>query len=66
MDYEYQHLLENSFSVFAPHEKQVILSFLLDRQHLWTLILSSSEDLPKSPHFDKKIILEQGEIIQKN
>ncbi|MDP5098541.1 MAG: ATP-binding cassette domain-containing protein [Crocinitomicaceae bacterium] len=59
-------LLENSFSVFAPHEKQVILSFLLDREHLWTLILSSSEDLPKSPHFDKKIILEQGKIIQKN
>lgn len=59
-------LLENSFSVFAPHEKKVILSFLLDREHLWTLILSSSEDLPKSPHFDKKIILEQGKIIQKN
>lgn len=59
-------LLENSFSVFAPHEKQAILSFLLDREHLWTLILSSSEDLPKSPHFDKKIILEQGKIIQKN
>jgi ABC-type bacteriocin/lantibiotic exporter with double-glycine peptidase domain len=59
-------LLENSFSVFAPNEKQAILSFLLDRQHLWTLILSSSEDLPKSPHFDKKIILEQGKIIQKN
>lgn len=59
-------LLENSFSVFTPNEKQAILSFLLDRQHLWTLILSSSEDLPKSPHFDKKIILEQGKIIQKN
>lgn len=58
-------LLENSFSVFAPEEKQAILSFLLDREHAWTLILSSSEDLPKSPFFDQKIILEQGQIIQK-
>ena len=58
-------LLENSFSIFAPEEKQAILSFLLDREHAWTLILSSSEDLPKSPFFDQKIILEQGQIIQK-
>jgi ABC-type bacteriocin/lantibiotic exporter with double-glycine peptidase domain len=56
-------LLENSFSVFSPDEKQSILSFLLDKKHLWTLILSSSEDLSKSPEFDKKIILNQGEII---
>ncbi len=56
-------LLENSFSVFSPDEKQSILSFLLDKKHSWTLILSSSEDLSKSPEFDKKIILNQGEII---
>jgi len=57
-------LLENSFSVFSPDEKQSILSFLLDRKHPWTLILSSSEDLAKSPLFDKKVMLNQGEIIQ--
>jgi len=59
-------LLENSFSVFAPDEKNSILSFLLNKRHPWTLILSSSEDLSKWPEFDKKIILEKGEIIQKN
>lgn len=58
-------LLENSFSVFSPDEKESILSFLLDRKHNWTLILSSSEDMPKSPLFDQKIILNKGEIIQK-
>lgn len=58
-------LLENSFSVFSPDEKESILSFLLDRKHHWTLILSSSEDMPKSPLFDQKIILNKGEIIQK-
>lgn len=58
-------ILENSFSVFSPDEKESILSFLLDRKHQWTLILSSSEDMPKLPLFDKKIILNKGEIIQK-
>lgn len=58
-------LLENSFSVFSPEEKQSIMAFLLDRKHPWTLILSSSEDMPIQPYFDQKIILNQGEIIEK-
>lgn len=57
-------LLENSFSVFSPEERKKILEFLLDKEHPWTLIMSSSEDLPKDPFFDQKIKLQRGEIIE--
>lgn len=59
-------LLENSFSVFSPEERKSILHFLVDKQHAWTLIMSSSEDLPKDPLFDQKIVLQRGEIITKS
>ena len=59
-------LLENSFSVLSSEEKTSILSFLLDKEQPWTVILSSSEDLPKEPQFDQKIVLSQGEIIEKH
>lgn len=58
-------LLENSFSVFSPEERKSILNFLVDKEHPWTLIMSSSEDLPKDPMFDQKIVLQRGEIISK-
>jgi len=59
-------LLENSFSVLSKEERTSILSFLLDENQPWTVILSSSEDLPKDPQFDQKIVLSQGEIIEKH
>lgn len=59
-------LLENSFSVLSGEEKTSILSFLLDKEQPWTVLLSSSEDLPKEPQFDQKIVLSQGEIIEKH
>ena len=59
-------LLENSFSVLSKEERTSILSFLLHKDQPWTVLLSSSEDLPKDPQFDQKIVLSQGQIIEKH
>ncbi|MFT5778800.1 MAG: ABC-type bacteriocin/lantibiotic exporter with double-glycine peptidase domain [Crocinitomicaceae bacterium] len=56
-------LLENSFSVFSTEDKQDILTFLLNREHNWTVLLSSSQELELPHLIDHEIILESGKII---
>ncbi len=57
-------LLENSFSVFAEKDRLEIVSFLTDKQHPWTLIMTSSESLSLSQFIDQEIRMNQGQIIE--
>ncbi len=59
-------LLENSFSVFSPEDRERILTFLLDRNHQWTVVLSSSEAFRMPGFIDRQIILKNGEIVHSN
>ena len=56
-------LLENSFSVFSDEDRNEILTFLLNREHDWTVLLSSSQKLELPYLIDREIILENGRII---
>lgn len=56
-------LLENSFSVFSPEDRKRILSYLLDRQHNWTVLLSSSQSIDMPDLIDQTIVLSKGKII---
>ena len=56
-------LLENSFSVFSTEDRLDILTFLLDREHNWTVLLSSSQELELPHLIDHEVILENGKII---
>jgi ABC-type bacteriocin/lantibiotic exporter with double-glycine peptidase domain len=56
-------LLENSFSVFSTEDKKEILTFLLNPEHNWTVLLSSSQALDLPHLIDHEIILESGKII---
>lgn len=56
-------LLENSFSVFQPKERESILRYLFDRKHNWTLVITSPrEDVPDE-WLDQKITLNKGRIV---
>lgn len=57
-------LLESSFSVFSPEDRDDILHFLLDRKHPWTVIMSSSTDIEWEGVFDQKITLDKGQIVE--
>lgn len=59
-------LLENSFSVFSIQDRERILSFLLDRSHTWTVLLSSSQPIEYPDLIDHEIVLQNGEIINSN
>jgi ABC-type bacteriocin/lantibiotic exporter with double-glycine peptidase domain len=56
-------LLENSFSVFSNEDRHDILAFLLNREHNWTVLLSSSQPLELNDLIDHEIVLENGKII---
>jgi len=56
-------LLENSFSVFSNEDRREILAFLLNRDHNWTVLLSSSQPLKLTNLIDHEIVLENGKII---
>ncbi len=56
-------LLENSFSVFSEEDQKSILDFLLDKQHDWTVLLTSSRPLSDYSMIDREIMLEEGQII---
>ena len=56
-------LLENSFSVFSIEDRLDILTFLLNREHNWTVLLSSSQELELPHLIDHEVILENGKII---
>jgi ABC-type bacteriocin/lantibiotic exporter with double-glycine peptidase domain len=56
-------LLENSFSVFSTDDRTKILKFLLDREHKWTVLISSSQPIDLPELIDRTVILENGEII---
>lgn len=56
-------LLENSFSLFQPSERESILRYLFDRQHPWTLVMTSPrEDVPME-WIDQKLVLDKGQIL---
>lgn len=55
-------LLENSFSVFAEDERKQLLEFLLDPQHQWTVLLTSSQPLKLEGLKYREVVLEKGEI----
>jgi ABC-type bacteriocin/lantibiotic exporter with double-glycine peptidase domain len=59
-------LLENSFSVFSPDDRNDLLTFLLDRKHPWTVLMSSSQPVQMTNLIDRTIILDNGEIIAQN
>lgn len=56
-------LLENSFSIFTPEDKNRILNFLLDKTHNWTVLLTSSNKNEMAAFVDRIIVLNNGEII---
>ncbi len=56
-------LLENSFSMFSPDDRTRLLKFLLDRDHKWTVLISSSQPIDLPDLIDRKVVLENGEII---
>lgn len=56
-------LLENSFSIFTPEDKDRILNFLLDKTHNWTVLLTSSNRNEMAAFVDRIIVLKNGEII---
>lgn len=57
-------LLENSFSIFSMEDRTRILNFLLDRNHNWTVLLTSSQPIEMKHLVDREIIMRAGEIIQ--
>lgn len=57
-------LLENSFSVFSDLDRMKILEFLLDKKHPWTVVLTSSQNMPISHLCQTHIELSAGEIIK--
>jgi len=59
-------LLENSFSVFSPEDRERLLAFLLDRKHSWTVLLSSSHPIELPELIDRQIVLHNGEIVSSN
>lgn len=58
-------LLENSFNMFSPSDKDKILRFLLDRKHPWTLLISSTNPIGFSELIDHEIVMNEGKIIEK-
>jgi ABC-type bacteriocin/lantibiotic exporter with double-glycine peptidase domain len=59
-------LLENSFSYLAAEDQELILGFLLNRKHKWTVIFTHSHHLNLPGLIDQQITLENGEIINNN
>ncbi|MFT6747610.1 MAG: ABC-type bacteriocin/lantibiotic exporter with double-glycine peptidase domain [Glaciecola sp.] len=59
-------LLENSFSVFSPEDRNDLLTFLFDRKHPWTVLMSSSQPVEMTNLIDRTIVLVNGEIIPQN
>lgn len=57
-------LLENSFSVFSEEDRKIILQFLLDHKHPWTVLLTSSQPLVNLKDLKyREVVLNKGEII---
>lgn len=56
-------LLENSFSIFTPEDRDKMLKFLLDKKHAWTVLLTSSHKEKMEAFVDRTIELNAGEII---
>lgn len=59
-------LLENSFSVFSVEDRERILRFLLDREHEWTVLLSSSQPIDLPDLIDRTIVMKSGTILNSN
>jgi len=59
-------LLENSFSVFSPEDRNDLLTFLFDRKHPWTVLMSSSQPVEMTNLIDRTIVFVNGEIIPQN
>lgn len=57
-------LLENSFSIFSETDRDRILTFLLDRSHEWTVLLTSSQPIDLGDLIDRELVLEKGKIIE--
>jgi ABC-type multidrug transport system fused ATPase/permease subunit len=56
-------LLENNFSSFSPDDRMIVLEFILDKSHPWTVVVTSSESFDYDGLWDKELILEKGKII---
>ncbi|MCR9172308.1 MAG: ATP-binding cassette domain-containing protein [bacterium] len=57
-------LLENSFSVFSEKDRMNILQFLLDHDHEWTVLLTSSQPLENLKNLKyRRVVLDRGEVI---
>lgn len=56
-------VLENMFSLLTPEDRKAIQSFLLDKNHPWTVVLSSSESLDIPSLIDQEIIVKAGKIM---
>jgi len=57
-------LFENSFSSFAEKDRNHILSFLSDKEHPWTLVMTSSETESFKNYTDQIIRMDNGRIIE--
>ncbi|GAB5416379.1 MAG: ATP-binding cassette domain-containing protein [Crocinitomicaceae bacterium] len=57
-------LLENSFSVFSKEDRLSILQFLMDHEHEWTVLLTSSQPVDGLKDLNyRQVVLSKGEII---
>lgn len=57
-------LFENTFSVFADDDRAEILSFLMDKKHPWTVVMTSSDAKNIKKYVDQEIRMEDGRIIE--
>jgi ABC-type bacteriocin/lantibiotic exporter with double-glycine peptidase domain len=57
-------LLENSFSVFSKEDRTNILQFLMNHEHEWTLLLTSSQPLSLTGLNYREVVLDKGEIVE--
>lgn len=56
-------LIENSYSILSPTERSRVLSFILDKKHSWTVVLTSAHELDLDHLVTHKIGIVEGQII---
>ncbi|MCB9251162.1 MAG: ATP-binding cassette domain-containing protein [Flavobacteriales bacterium] len=57
-------LFENSFAILSDEDREEILKFVLDPEHHWTVVISSSHDLGIYNQIETEFLLEKGRIVE--
>lgn len=59
-------LLENSFASFAEEDRTKLLRFILDKQHKWTVLMSSALNFENEVGIDRVVFMKGGVILNQN